>query len=689
MDAARRTDDRSPVLRVTRAAGFWWATVLSGGVIAGTSLTGELPANLLGIDTAYWVLLAFVVLGELRPVIASSSADPQGVNLGTAFVFATLLLWGLGPALLTVLVATTIGEMSRRKPAHRLLFNLAQYTWSYLAAWAVLVLAGWEATPAMTTVLRPTDLLPILLASIAYHATNLAVVGTMLGLLQRRPVWGAITEDLAWFTGTTGAVLALAPLVAVVASVHWGFLPLLLLPLWLLLATASLALERERRGLEDDLTGLANRTALTERVQRLVGGGDGARPAALCLIDLDRFKEVNDTLGHTVGDQLLAAVADRLSAACRDTDTVARLGGDEFVLLLALEDPEDALLVAGRALASLRAPFEVTGVRLEIEASAGVASVPEHGNDLEVLLRRADVAMYEAKERGEGLVRFEAVMEQQVPLRSTLLGDLRRGLAQGELELWYQPQVDAISGQVLGVEALLRWHHPTRGLLLPGAFLPLVERTAAMREVTSTVLELALAQLATWQANGRAVPVAVNASLHDLADRNFVARVTDGLHRHGVCPSLLRVEITEQALVSDPVGVHATLQGLHELGIELSLDDFGTGHASLTRLKRLPVDEVKIDRAFVAELAAGERADIAIIRAIVDLARACGLRTIAEGVETHAQLDRLVDIGCEVIQGWLIAPALAADELETWLASQVVAGHPAGAARSPAPSAAW
>ncbi len=689
MDAARRTDDRSPVLRVTRAAGFWWATVLSGGVIAGTSLTGELPANLLGIDTAYWVLLAFVVLGELRPVIASSSADPQGVNLGTAFVFATLLLWGLGPALLTVLVATTIGEMSRRKPAHRLLFNLAQYTWSYLAAWAVLVLAGWEATPAMTTVLRPTDLLPILLASIAYHATNLAVVGTMLGLLQRRPVWGAITEDLAWFTGTTGAVLALAPLVAVVASVHWGFLPLLLLPLWLLLATASLALERERRGLEDDLTGLANRTALTERVQRLVGGEDGARPAALCLIDLDRFKEVNDTLGHTVGDQLLAAVADRLSAACRDTDTVARLGGDEFVLLLALEDPEDALLVAGRALASLRAPFEVTGVRLEIEASAGVASVPEHGNDLEVLLRRADVAMYEAKERGEGLVRFEAVMEQQVPLRSTLLGDLRRGLAQGELELWYQPQVDAISGQVLGVEALLRWHHPTRGLLLPGAFLPLVERTAAMREVTSTVLELALAQLATWQANGRAVPVAVNASLHDLADRNFVARVTDGLHRHGVCPSLLRVEITEQALVSDPVGVHATLQGLHELGIELSLDDFGTGHASLTRLKRLPVDEVKIDRAFVAELAAGERADIAIIRAIVDLARACGLRTIAEGVETHAQLDRLVDIGCEVIQGWLIAPALAADELETWLASQVVAGHPAGAARSPAPSAAW
>lgn len=668
MDPARRTEDRSPVLRATSAAAFWWCTVLSGTAIVGGAVRGLWLDGLVGIDTAFWVLLVFVVLGELRPVIASSSADPQGVNLGTAFVFATLLLWGLGPALLTVLIAATIGELSRRKPPHRLLFNLAQYTWSYLAAWGVLRLTGWEATATQMAVLRPVDLLPILLAAVAYHVTNLAVVGTMLGLLQRRSVWGAITEDLAWFTGTTGAVVALAPLVAVVASVHWGFLPLLLLPLWLLLATASLALDRERRGLEDDLTGLANRTALTERVQRLVSEGGGAQWAALCLIDLDRFKEVNDTLGHTVGDQLLAAVAGRLSAACRDTDTVARLGGDEFVLLLALEAPEDVLLVAGRALASLRAPFEVAGVRLEIEGSAGVVSVPEHGDDLEVLLRRADVAMYEAKERGESLVRFEPVMEQQVPLRSRLLGDLRRGLAGGELELWYQPQVDAASGRLLGVEALLRWQHPTRGLLLPGAFLPLVERTAAMREVTSMVLELALAQLATWQAVGRAVPVAVNASLHDLADRNFVARVTDGLDRHGVCPSLLRVEITEQALVSDPVGVHATLRGLHELGIELSLDDFGTGHASLTRLKRLPVDEVKIDRAFVVELAAGEGADIAIVRAIVDMARACGLRTIAEGVETRAQRDRLVEIGCEAIQGWLVAPALAAGELETWLA---------------------
>ena len=672
MVPARRSDDRSPVLRATPAAAFWWGTVLSGAAIAAAAIAGLLPAGLTGIDTAFWVLLAFIVLGELRPVIASSSADPQGVNLGTAFVFATLLLWGLGPALLTVLVATTIGELSRRKPPHRLLFNLAQYTWSYLAAWGVLLLAGWEATVVQMTVLRPVDLLAILLAAVAYHATNLSVVGTMLGLLERRPVWEAITEDLAWFTGTTGAVVALAPLVAVVATVHWGFLPLLLLPLSLLLATASLAVDRERRSLEDDLTGLANRTALTEQVARLVTEADGTHLAALCLIDLDRFKEVNDTLGHSVGDQLLAAVAGRLAGACRSTDTVARLGGDEFVLLLTLEDPRDALLVAGRALASLRHPFEVAGVRLEIEASAGVASLPDHGEDLEVLLRRADVAMYEAKERGETLVRFELEMEQRVPLRSTLLSDLRRGLLEGELELWYQPQVAARTGEVLGVEALLRWHHPTRGLLLPGAFLPLVERTATMREITSMVLEQALSQLAVWQAHGRAVPVAINASLHDLADRAFVTRVTNGLQRHGVCPSLLRVEITEQALVSDPVGVHATLEGLHRLGIELALDDFGTGHASLTRLKRLPVDEVKIDRAFVTELGAGEEADVAIVRAIVDLARACGLRTIAEGVESDAQRDRLVAIGCEAIQGWLIAPAMPARELEPWLEGSVV-----------------
>jgi aspartyl/glutamyl-tRNA(Asn/Gln) amidotransferase C subunit len=446
--------------------------------------------------TPFWVLLAFVVLGELRPVVHSGRTDPHGVILATAFVFATLLYWGLELALVAVLVATVVGELARRKALYRLVFNVAQYTcrtpqrprcWGF----------GWDPSVAEPASMTPAGLLPFAAAGLAYHLANILVVGTAIGCADgsRQTVREAVLDDFGYYAWTTGAVLALSPLVVVVLDVHWGLLPLLLWPLHLLWQTAAMSVERETRALHDDLTGLGNRALL---LQRLAEHVDAGRPVAVCLLDLDRFKEVNDTLGHGTGDQLLRLVADRLRAGIRPADTVARLGGDEFVLLLEVDTFEEATGIVDRLVAQLRRPYEVAGARLEVGASAGIAMFPEHGDDLEVLLRRADAAMYAAKEASSSTVLFTDDLEHVAPSRLELLADLRRGIRDGELVVHYQPQVRVEDGVPVRLEALVRWHHPTQGLLAPAQFLPAVERTNVMRAVTAEVLEQVLAQLASW-----------------------------------------------------------------------------------------------------------------------------------------------------------------------------------------------
>lgn len=659
-----------PVLGPGSFARYWWLVVTAGLAVTALGFRDFGPEDATALGVSFWVVVAFVVLGEVRPVIASVRLDPAGVNLATAFHFAVLLAWGFTAALITVVLGTVVGELVRRKPAYRLLFNVAQYSLSYLAAWGVMMLAGWHTAALEPAALQPRDLPVIVLAAGAYHLVNLTVVGTAVALSSGKPVRQGITDGFVWHTVTTLGMMTLSPLIVVVLATNWGFLPLLLVPLSLVWATAKMALEREERSMTDELTGLANRAQLTDLVDAL-GDGQPDRRVALALLDLDRFKEVNDTLGHTTGDRLLQAVGARLDHACRDGDVVARLGGDEFALLVEIDERLEAERALTRITDAIHAPFEVGGIMLEVELSAGVVIFPDHGAELETLLRRADLAMYEAKRRGETVVSFEPELDRRTPGRLALLADLRRALHADELVLAYQPQVDARRGDMLGVEALVRWQHPERGLLLPGAFLPEAQHTAVMREVTVFVLESALAQIARWAAAGQVWPVSVNTSLHDLADRGFADRVAEGLSRHGLTPGLLCLEITEQALVSDPSRVLLTLEKLHGMGIRLSLDDFGTGHASLTRLKRLTVDEVKIDRQFIVDLESGQAADRAIVRSVIDLARACGLRTIAEGVETDGQRQALVELGCDAIQGWLFAAAMPAQELETWVAAGV------------------
>ncbi|MFA9444884.1 putative bifunctional diguanylate cyclase/phosphodiesterase [Egicoccus sp. AB-alg6-2] len=659
----------APVLRRTPFAAWWW-TVVPAAVTALLLLgiPGWSELRLAGM--AFWVMLCFVVLGELRPVVASGRLDPDGVSLSTAFLFAVMLAWGAELAVFGVIVATLVGETARRKRAFAGIFNGAQYVLSYAAAWAILSVFGWSATPAAPALLTPTSLLPTILAAVAYHLVNLAVVGIAIGALERRPVRVTIFENVRYYTLTTGAVLALAPLVVVVAEKHWGFLPLLLLPLYLLWKTAAMSLEREQHALHDGLTGLANRLSLADQVSRYLAEG---KPGAICLLDLDRFKDVNDTLGHAVGDDLLKLVAERLRTGVREGDVAARIGGDEFVLLLDVEDEIEALDVVERLGRRLTDPYDLGGARLEVEVSIGVALLPQHGDDLEILQRRADAAMYAAKAAGEVVVVFDEDLIRDTPQRLSLLAELRQAVANGELEVHYQPKVAVSDGRPLGLEALVRWRHPERGLLAPAAFLPLAERTAVMRSLTASVLDQVMRQLATWRADGLAVPVAVNTSLHDLSDPGFTATVQAGLAEHGLDTGLLVLEITEEALLGDPTRALATLDALQAAGVELSLDDFGTGHASLTRLKRLPVAEVKIDRSFVLNLDADvEGQDTAIVRSVVQLAAGLGLRCVAEGVETRASLDILADMGCQIAQGYLIARPLPVAEATDWLRAHVV-----------------
>jgi diguanylate cyclase (GGDEF)-like protein len=453
--------------------------------------------------------------------------------------------------------------------------------------------------------------------------------------------------------------------------------------LYRIVANASRQLRHQ--ALHDALTDLPNRTLLHRRAERALRG-DGL--GAMLLIDLDRFKEVNDTLGHDHGDELLIEVAGRLQAALRRGDTLARLGGDEFAVLLdGLPDRGAVVELATRLQDALRRPFALRGVAVELEASVGIALYPEHGTTVGALLQRADVAMYDAKRGHHGIATYTADRDPYSEDRLGLLAELRRALEQGELVLHYQPKIDLGSGAVTGVEALVRWEHPTRGLLPPDEFVPLAERTGAIADLTRWVVDTALAQHRAWRDAGVDLPIAVNLAAANIVDLTLPERVAHMLERHGVSGDRLECEISEHTVMADPRRSMAILERLRGLGVRLSLDDFGTGHSSLSYLKRLPIDEVKIDRSFVMGMTNDDN-DAAIVRTTIDLARNLGLEVVAEGVETEAILRDLSDLSCDVAQGFYLSKPLPAADLDGWLGDQAVSVSLRGPARKPSSSSA-
>jgi diguanylate cyclase (GGDEF)-like protein len=447
--------------------------------------------------------------------------------------------------------------------------------------------------------------------------------------------------------------------------------------LFRIVARASKALQQqaevnEHQALHDSLTGLPNRTLFHDRVrQALVSARRDHRPAAVMIMDLDRFKEVNDTLGHASGDELLKQVGVRLSESLRENDTVARLGGDEFgVLLPKVFDAETAVAVARKLRTTLEEPFTIHGLALQIEASIGIALYPDHGGDVQSLLQRADVAMYVAKEHPAGCEVYTRERDDYSPDRLTLLTGLRRAIDRGELLLHYQPKADLRTGEILGVEALVRWRHPERGMIPPDEFIPAAQKTGVIGPLTMFVLDEALRQCRTWCLQGLELCVAVNLSTRNLLDLHLPEAVAELLARWEVPAGLLELEITESTILADPVRAMQILSRLDEMGVRLSIDDFGTGYSSLAYLKRLPVDELKIDKSFILGMDESENDEV-IVRSTIDLGRNLGLRVVAEGVESAQAWSRLAQLGCNVAQGYFLSRPLPAEQLTQWLADRV------------------
>jgi diguanylate cyclase (GGDEF)-like protein len=401
------------------------------------------------------------------------------------------------------------------------------------------------------------------------------------------------------------------------------------------------------------------------------GARDGSNSAVM-LFDLDRFKEINDTLGHKYGDRVLSEVGPRIHKILRDADTVARLGGDEFCVLLPRVDGlSDAFEVAQRIIAALGEPLEIDGMVLGIEASCGIAMAPDDGDNADLLLQRADVAMYVAKGSNVNVVAYTDELNVNTPGRLTLLGDLRTAIAEDQLLLHYQPKANLETGATQGVEALVRWQHPTLGLLPPGEFIPVAEHTGLIKPLTTWVLTTALSQCRKWldETHTRGWPelsMAINVSTRSLLDDGFPDEVEAALDRWDIPAHLLELEITESAIMTDPLRARRLLTELAELGVRIAIDDFGTGYSSLAYLKDLPVNQLKIDQSFVQHMHE-DLNDAIIVRSVVDLGHNLGLQIVAEGVEDRATWDQLAQLGCDDAQGYFLAKPMAPGALMSWL----------------------
>ena len=430
-----------------------------------------------------------------------------------------------------------------------------------------------------------------------------------------------------------------------------------------------------RQALYDNLTELPNRALFADRLeQTLLMNMRRRQSFALIAIDIDNFKGTNDSLGHAAGDQLLQQVARRFRTTLRGSDTVARVGGDEFTILLPTTDnAAGAAAAAQKLIASLKAPFQIDGKELVVGASFGIAMCPEHGIDAATLTRHADAAMYTAKHGHTGFEVYQAEQDKDQREAYNLQVELRRAVTRNdELLLLYQPKVDLGTNQVCGVEALVRWQHPMRGLLTPDRFIALAERNGIVGALTERVLILALQQSRRWQDNGIALPIAVNVSAVDIQDAQFTGLVANLLRAHDVAPQLLELEVTETAVMAYPERAVQCIKGLSALGVQVSIDDFGTGYSSMSYLKKLLVAKIKIDRSFVADMLTSHN-DAVIVRSTIELGHNLGLKVVAEGVENAAVLDKLYALGCDSAQGYYLSRPAQAAQVEEWIHARAAA----------------
>jgi diguanylate cyclase (GGDEF)-like protein len=674
---ATRAQPRSPLL-----IGMTLVSIAGMAVLVAAVVAVHDPRERL-IEPLFWVVAAMILAGEIWRIVTPGRSGGESPAVSRTISVGVMLYWGFPVAVLLRAIAVIIVGLAHRNPVQRVVFNAAQLSLALGASWLVLRTARIRPAAFLRRPFHPDVryLAVVALSAAAYFVVNFAIMAIVTSVRTRTPLTSVVKANLPYQAISHVVLYGSAPLVTVAMATRSPLMvALFAFPVAAVYFSAAMSVKREHQANHDELTGLLNRKLLAKRSgEALSRAGTLGSKSGFLLIDLDRstgLKQVNDTLGHAVGDRLLQVVAHRLAHSVRPGDVVARLGGDEFAVLLpSVKEAGAAREVASRLRAALAEPVRLEAMTFHVQASIGIAIYPDDASTFEQLMQRADVAMYLAKERHSGIERYKAHADRNSADRLTLLGELRDAIRDNEIELYFQPKVRLADEQVIGMEALARWTHPARGLLNAADFVGLAEQTYLTSELTEQVLDKALDQAARWRSDGLPVQVSVNLPARDLLSQGLVDLVSQALSRHDLPPEALRLDVNEQVLAGKADQSAEAVRALTDMGVGVSLDDFGTGYSSLAQLTRMGISEVKLDPALVSGVPDCPDRSMTV-RSLVKLAQSLGITSIGEGVETPAAAEALRELGCDGAQGWHFARPLSATLATQWLADHLV-GVPA------------
>lgn len=640
------------------------AVVTLGGLVV-LVIAGWRQAHAQSPSATIWALAALVVVGEMVPLRVPFHGGRQDVTLSTTFVFALLLLGFPGLAILGQAVASATSDLAGRKPWWKILFNVAQYTLALEAANAVLHVLGThpivDRGPLTFAIVAG-----VLASGLTLYVVNNLLIATAIALSETVPFRTLLRNDMLFQAAVMFVLISQAPLLVVALERGGWLLPLFVPAVGVAYANGRASIQREHDATHDPLTGLANRALLQYQTRRDLAATEHV---AVLMIGLDRFREVNDTLGHAMGDRLLIESARRLSDTLAGVGPVARLGGDTFVVVAPNVDQSSLADVARLVRETFAAPFDLDGLAFRLEASVGAALSPAHGVDPELLIQHAEVAMYVAKERRSRLEVYAPTIDRYGPRRLALLGELADAIDREELVVHYQPIALLDNGRIVGAEALVRWEHPELGLVPPDHFISLAEASGDIVALTAFVARTAMHDCARWRRNGYDLTVAINLSPIALHIPTLPEELIQMLDEYELPGSAFKVEITESGAMRDPELARGILGKLRAHGIQIALDDFGTGHSSLAYLRQLPVNSIKIDKSFVLDMLTSDDND-AIVASTIQLAHSLGLTIVAEGVESSAIWHALRAHDGDAAQGYYLSRPLRNDHFEHWLRTQ-------------------
>ena len=653
-------------------------TTLVGTAVLVLLFVGEQPGTGGFGNGIFWVLTAMAVAAELLPLTVPRGEREGELTVSTTCGLALLFVLGPAAAAIALALASLVADVSHRKSPWKLVFNAAHYVLSVAAASIVISATGtWYGGSGS---LSAIDVVVALVAGAMFAAVNSLVMAGAVSVATRSgpsgsspvPLTDILRGDASFLAWSYTVLVCLAPIVALTATASPWAVPLFIVPAVAVYQSVSIYLDRKRFSLHDALTGLPNRALFEDRVTQAVAGAQRTgTKAAVLMLDIDQFKEVNSTLGFEIGDRLLRDLASRLESQVREVDTIARLGADEFgVVLVGISEIAAAESVVAALREAITRPFVVGDTTLAVEASVGGALCPDDGVQAIPLISAADDAMGEAKRLRFGHRWHAAAQQGQVAGRMRLLAELGAALDAEDLELHYQPKASLRTGEISGVEALVRWRRKGAELVAPSEFIPVAEQTGLMATLTRYVLTHAIAQMRSWHDAGQHIRVAVNISARDLQDDELTDDIARMLSTQGVDATDLELEITESSIMADIEQAVKTLSRLHDMGITLAIDDFGTGNTSLAQLPRLPVDVLKIDRSFVARLDYGP--DDLIVRTTIELGRGLGLKVVAEGVASNKVWQRLGELGCDYAQGYYLSRPVPAGDVELLIGRHAV-----------------